>query len=189
MCINTYESRRHYLNYYKIYILNQHINFSVTLEWQRHFQMVSHKNYNPNANEDFVMFLTSNLITCFIDGFIFGMKSQSIASLLIGSAHTYWTLDLFITQYEIYRQTAFKNAWAMFSLKLDGVDNRFRSGSVNLKKTLGGCPSPYLPPLQVRRGGTFNLHPSQEEQAMSLSRVVGCSSPHYELFWSICLCL
>ena len=31
--------------------------------------MVSHKNYNLNANEGFVMFLTSKLITCFIDSF------------------------------------------------------------------------------------------------------------------------
>ena len=92
--MNTCESRRHYLKYYKIYILNQHTNLSVILEWQRQFQMVSHKNYNLNVNEDFVMFLTSKLITCFIDGFTSGMKSQTIAYLLIGSAHIYWILDL-----------------------------------------------------------------------------------------------
>ena len=45
------------------------------------------QNYNFNVDEDFVMFLTSKLITCFIDGFTSGMKSQSIACLLIGSAH------------------------------------------------------------------------------------------------------
>jgi hypothetical protein len=50
--------------------------------------MVSQKNYNFNFNDDFVMFLTS------IDGFTCGMKSQSIAYLLIGSAHIYWILDL-----------------------------------------------------------------------------------------------
>ena len=49
---------------------------------------------NLNDNEDFVIFLTSKLITCFIDGFTSGMKSQSIAYLLIGSAHIYWILDL-----------------------------------------------------------------------------------------------
>ena len=38
--------------------------------------MVSHKNYNLKVNEDFVIFLTSKSITCFIDGFTFGMKSQ-----------------------------------------------------------------------------------------------------------------
>ena len=56
--------------------------------------MVSHKNYDLNVNEDFVIFLTSKLITCFIDGFTSGMKSQSIAHLLIESAHIHWILDL-----------------------------------------------------------------------------------------------
>ena len=49
--------------------------------------MLSHKLYNLNVNEDFVMFLTSKLFTCFIDGFTSKMKSQSIA-------HIYWILDL-----------------------------------------------------------------------------------------------
>jgi hypothetical protein len=56
---------------------------------QRQFQMISHKNYNINVNEDFVMFLTFELITCFIDDFTSRMKSQSIVVLLIGSAHIY----------------------------------------------------------------------------------------------------
>ena len=62
------------------------------------------------------MFLTFKLITCFIDGFTCGMKSQSIAYLLIGSAHIYWILDLEVkcTQYGICSQVAFKNARAMF---------------------------------------------------------------------------
>ena len=56
--------------------------------------MVSHKNYNLTVNEDFVIFLTSELITCLIDGFIPGMKSQSIAYLLIDNAHIYIYLIL-----------------------------------------------------------------------------------------------
>ena len=76
MRMNTCDSRRHYLNYYKIYKVNQHIISSFISEWQRHFQIVSHKNYNLNANDDFVMFFTSKLITCFIDGFTSSMKSQ-----------------------------------------------------------------------------------------------------------------
>ena len=56
--------------------------------------MVSHKYYNLNANEGFVIFLTSKLITCFIDGFTSKMRSQSIAYLLNGSEHIYWILDL-----------------------------------------------------------------------------------------------
>jgi hypothetical protein len=78
-----------YLNYYKIHILNQHTNLSFILEWQRHFQIVGHKNYNLGVNEDFVMFLTSKLMTCFIDGFTSKMKSQSIVYLLIRSAYIY----------------------------------------------------------------------------------------------------
>ena len=92
--MNTCESRRHHLKYYKLYIRNQYTNLSFIIERQRQFQMVSHINDNLSVNEDFVMFLTSKLITCFIDDFTFGMKSQSIVYLLIGSAHIYWILDL-----------------------------------------------------------------------------------------------
>jgi hypothetical protein len=40
------------------------------------------------------MFLTFKLITCFINGFTLGRKSQSIAYLSSESAHIYWILDL-----------------------------------------------------------------------------------------------
>jgi len=43
--------------------------------------MVSRRNYNLNANEGFVMVLTSKLITWFIDVFTSKRKSQSIAYL------------------------------------------------------------------------------------------------------------
>ena len=56
--------------------------------------MVHHKNNNIKASEDFVMFLTSKLITHFVDNFNLGMKSHSIAYLLNGSAHLYWILNL-----------------------------------------------------------------------------------------------
>ena len=56
--------------------------------------MVCHKNYNLIANEIFVMFLISKLITCFIYGFTSKGKSQSIAYLLNEREHIYWTLDL-----------------------------------------------------------------------------------------------
>ena len=52
-------------------------------------QTVSHKLYNLNVDEDCVMYSTSELIMCFIDGFTSGMNSQSIASLQIESAHIY----------------------------------------------------------------------------------------------------
>jgi hypothetical protein len=47
------------------------------------------QNYSLTANEDFVMFLTSKLITCFIDGFTLGMKSQANAYSQSQSAHVY----------------------------------------------------------------------------------------------------
>jgi hypothetical protein len=37
--------------------------------------MVSHKYYNLNANEGFVIFFTYNLMTCFIDNFTSKKKS------------------------------------------------------------------------------------------------------------------
>ena len=55
--------------------------------------MVSHKNYNLNGNEGFVKFMTSKLITCFIDGFTSKTKSQSIAYLLSGNEmHSMWVI-------------------------------------------------------------------------------------------------
>ena len=56
--------------------------------------MVICKNYNLNANEGFVVFLTFKLTTCFIGGFTLTMKPQSIAHLLNGNEHIYWVLDL-----------------------------------------------------------------------------------------------
>ena len=55
--------------------------------------MVSQK-YNLCANEGFVIFLTSKLITYIIGGFTLKMKSRPIAYLLNGSEHIYWILDL-----------------------------------------------------------------------------------------------
>ena len=66
--------------------------------------MVSHKNYNLSANEDFVKKITFKLITCFIDGFTLKVKSQSITSLLNESEHIsiiFWTLKMKCIQYEI----------------------------------------------------------------------------------------
>ena len=63
--------------------------------------MVSYKDYNPNINEDFVMFLTPKLITCFIDCFISGMTSQSFAYLLIGSAHTHTYIYIHILDLDL----------------------------------------------------------------------------------------
>ena len=56
--------------------------------------MVSHKNQNLDANEGFVIFLTSKSFTCFIGDFTLRMKSQSIVYLLNESEHIYWILNL-----------------------------------------------------------------------------------------------
>ena len=56
--------------------------------------MVSHNSFNLNANEAFAMYLTSKLITCFIDSFTSKRKFQSIIHLLNESEHIYWILDL-----------------------------------------------------------------------------------------------
>ena len=56
--------------------------------------MVSHNNHNLNANEGFIIYLTSKFITCFIGTFTWKMKSQSIVHLFNASQHTYWILNL-----------------------------------------------------------------------------------------------
>ena len=61
---------------YMFYILSSLFHFghlmntctNLSWEWQRQIQMIRYKNYNFNFNEDFVMFLISKLITCFIIG-------------------------------------------------------------------------------------------------------------------------
>ena len=114
--------------------------------------MVSHKNYNLSANEDFVIFLTSKLITCFIDGFTLKMKSQSIAYLLNGSEHIYWILDLEDEVHSIWDlwisglQECKDNGF----FEVGRAGNSFRSGPENLT---GGCPCPNLPPPKSSWGG------------------------------------
>jgi hypothetical protein len=93
MRLNTSESRRHYLNYYKIYILNQHNNLSSILEWQRKFQIISHKNYNLNFNDGFVIFFTSKFTTCSMDNFTFEMKPHLIFYLLNENDYIHWISD------------------------------------------------------------------------------------------------
>jgi hypothetical protein len=120
--------------------------------------MVSHKNYNLNVNEDFIFFLTSKLITCFIDGFISKMKTKSIVYLLIGSAHIYWIIDL---EGEVH------SIWDLYSIGLQECKGNvsfevWRGGqqfSIGYKTFLGGLPQPesntpeslcrgvYCPPL------------------------------------------
>ena len=71
---------------------------------KRPFQKESHIRFKLNANENFVIFVTSKFITCFqllgfqnqfhfIWNLTSGIKFQSIANFL-RSEHIYWNLDL-----------------------------------------------------------------------------------------------
>src|SRR5450631_1750901 len=74
--------------------------------------IVRNKNYNLNANEDFVIFLTSKLITCFLGGFTLKMKSSQllIYSMEVNIYIGFETLKMKCTQYGICGQVTFKNA-------------------------------------------------------------------------------
>ena len=100
--------------------------------------MVSHMNYILNANEAFVIFLTSKLITCLIGGVTLTMKPKSIAHLLNGSGHIYWVLDLegevhsiwdlWLSGFQECKSNEFFGNW---------TGNNFRSGPKN-SDFLGG---------------------------------------------------
>jgi hypothetical protein len=78
------------------------------------------------------------------------------------------TLKVKCTQYGICSQAAFKNARAMFFLKLGGTGISFRAASKNPgrgPKFAGGLPRPGFDTPIVRRGG-FNvarLHVNRRE--------------------------
>ena len=80
--------------------------------------MVSHKNHNLSANEGFVIFLTSKLTTCFVDGVTLKMKSPSIAyQFLNGGESIYWVLDF--EDDGLYGQATFKNAKGNFIYRVE----------------------------------------------------------------------
>ena len=120
--------------------------------------MVSHRNYNLSVNEGCVIFVTSKLIACFIDGFTSKKISQLIAYLLHGNEHIYWTLDL---EGEVHSRwdfwiSAFKNARMMVFLKSGGPGTSFQSGPKELDFVLGAAPTPIYLPRKARRG-RFNV--------------------------------
>ena len=104
------------------------------------------------------MFLSSKLVSCFIARCTSRMKSQSIAYLLLGSAHINWILDLEGEVHSILdlQSSNFgsKNARAMFSLKLGGSGSRFWPG---VKKIPGRLPPPRSHTRQSSQGGTWCL--------------------------------
>src|ERR1700737_1586236 len=74
--------------------------------------IVSDKTYNLSANEVFVIFFTSKLLTCFIGFFTLKMKSSQllIYSMKVNIYIGFETLKMKCTQYGICGQVAFKNA-------------------------------------------------------------------------------
>ena len=120
--------------------------------------MVSHKNYNLSVNEGCVIFVTSKLIACFIDGFTSKKISRLIAYLLHGNEHIYWTLDL---EGEVHSRgdfwiSAFKNARTMVFSKSGGPGTNFQSGPENLHFFLGTAPAHIYLPRKARKG-RFNV--------------------------------
>ena len=119
--------------------------------------MISYKNYNFNINEDFVIFLISKLIRCFINGFTSRMKSQSIAWLPIGSAHIYWILDL---EGEVH------SIWDLWSSGLQECKGHIffevgRGGQhvlVRFKKFSKGLSNPEMTPQKFVRGCLTSAH-------------------------------
>ena len=78
--------------------------------------MVSHKNYNLNANEGLVILFTSKFfLIALLMVSLQKMKSQSIAYLLYERKHIYWiwTLKTKYTSTWVYEQTPFKNMKAI----------------------------------------------------------------------------
>ena len=102
------------------------------------------------------MFLTSKLLTCFIDSFILKMSPQSVAYLLNGSEHLQWILDLEDEVHSIWylwksglqecKGNGFSNSGGGgISFRLVPKNINFLLGrlalpiSTSLKKLLGGC--------------------------------------------------
>ncbi len=99
------------------------------------------------------MFLTSKLVSCFIDGFTSGMKSQSIAYLLLGSAHIYWILDLEGEVHSIWdlQSSGLQECKGNVFFEVGRVGQQFSVGS---KFSWEGCPRPDMTP-QSSQGGTL----------------------------------
>ena len=106
--------------------------------------MVSHKNYNLNANEGFVMFLASKLITCFIDGCTSKIKSRWIAHILNGSEQIYWVLDLEGEVHSIWELwiSGLQECKGNGLFEVGRNRHKFSVGSKNSWSLFGGLPLP-----------------------------------------------
>ena len=102
------------------------------------------------------MILTSKLITCFIDGFTSGIKSQAIAYFLIRSAHIYWISNL---EGEVHPTWNLQSSNLQLCkgnvfLEVGWAGNNIWSGS---KIYLRSCPCLALAPPKAH-AGVFNVH-------------------------------
>ena len=122
--------------------------FSSILRMTKTLSMASHNNYNLNARDVFVIFLTSKLFTCFIGGFTLKMNSQSIAYLLNENEHIYWILDLEDGVHSIWNLwrsglQECKNArMQRFFWKMSRTDKTFQAGPENLDVLAERLPLP-----------------------------------------------
>lgn len=71
-------------------------SFELIFKLTKAFQIISHKNYHFNLNDEFFISLTSKLMSSCTDCFTLGMKSQSLVCLLSASEYIYiyWNLGL-----------------------------------------------------------------------------------------------
>ena len=122
--------------------------------------MVSHINYNLNANESFITFLTSKWITWFIGVFTLKMKSQSIAHLLNGSKHVYWIWDLEDEAHSIWDlwTSGLQEFKGNGFFKIGRAGSSFQSGTENQDFMVKWLPLPkYFAPKKF--GGGLNVPP------------------------------
>ena len=119
--------------------------------------MASHNNYNLNASDNFVIFLTSKLFTCFIGGFTLKMNSQSIVYLLNENEYIY------ILDFGPWRWSAlnmeFVEKWPSRMQECNGFFEKWAGRTKNFGRIQkisvslwGSWPCPYLPPRKARRG-------------------------------------
>ena len=103
--------------------------------------MINYKNHNRSGNEGFVIFLTSKLITCFINGFTLKMKSQSIVYLHHESEHIYWILNLENEMHSVWGlwKNGLQECKGNDFFEVGRASSSFRSDPENLDFLDGGC--------------------------------------------------
>ena len=115
--------------------------------------MATHKKYHLYANEECIISLSFTLMTCFMDGFTLGMKSQSIAYLLSGSKRIYWILGLEVEVHWIWGfvdWVALKNARTTLFESRTIYATFFGRAQKNLLRVAQGLRVASLGPYPIR---------------------------------------